>query len=53
MVVVDGWGYAWRGVDGSLMVDAGASLAACVLLTFFLLRRRRNKSRGNAAHPVS
>jgi PAT family beta-lactamase induction signal transducer AmpG len=49
MVVVDGWGYAWRGVDGSLIVDACASLAACLLLTIFLLRRRRSKSRGNSA----
>ena len=44
MVVVDGWGYAWRGVDGSLLVDAGASLAACGLLTLLLgylsMRRR-------------
>jgi PAT family beta-lactamase induction signal transducer AmpG len=37
MVVVDGWGYAWRGVSGSLMVDAGAGLAACLLLTFLLI----------------
>ena len=44
MVVVDGWGYAWRGVAGSLMVDAGASLAACsllVLLLGYLSMRRR------------
>ncbi len=44
MVVVDGWGYAWRGVEGSLLVDAGASLAACSLLTLLLgylsMRRR-------------
>jgi len=42
--VVDGWGYAWRGVAGSLMVDAGASLAACsllVLLLGYLSMRRR------------
>jgi len=44
MVVVDGWGYAWRGVEGSLLVDAGAGLAACGLLTLLLgylsMRRR-------------
>ena len=44
MVLVDGWGYAWRGVDGSLLIDAGASLAACGLLTLLLrylsVRRR-------------
>jgi MFS transporter, PAT family, beta-lactamase induction signal transducer AmpG len=36
MVVVDGWGYTWRGVDGSLLVDAGASLATCGLLILLL-----------------
>jgi PAT family beta-lactamase induction signal transducer AmpG len=43
MVVVDGWGYAWRGVEGSLLADAGASLAACALLALLLayLSRRR------------
>jgi PAT family beta-lactamase induction signal transducer AmpG len=44
MVVVDGWGYAWRGVDGALFVDAGAALAACALLALLLgylsMRRR-------------
>ena len=44
MVVVDGWGYAWRGVAGSLIVDAGAGLAACAVLTLLLgywsMRRR-------------
>jgi MFS transporter, PAT family, beta-lactamase induction signal transducer AmpG len=39
MVIVDGWGYAWRGVDGSLLIDAGASLAACVLLAMVLMRK--------------
>jgi hypothetical protein len=44
MVVLDGWGYAWRGVEGSLLVDAGASLAACgllILLLRYLSKRRR------------
>lgn len=36
MVYVDGRGYAWRGVDGSLLVDAGASLVACGLITLLL-----------------
>jgi MFS transporter, PAT family, beta-lactamase induction signal transducer AmpG len=46
MVLVDGRGYAWRGVDGSLLVDAGASLAACGLLTLllgYLSMRRRGR----------
>lgn len=38
MLVVDGWGYAWRGVAGSYVVDAGASLLACLLLSLLLLR---------------
>jgi PAT family beta-lactamase induction signal transducer AmpG len=36
MVIVDGWGYVWRGVEGSLLVDAGLSLAACGFLTLLL-----------------
>jgi MFS transporter, PAT family, beta-lactamase induction signal transducer AmpG len=32
MLVVDGWGYTWRGVAGSYIVDAGLSLSAIVLL---------------------
>ncbi|HEY2808937.1 MAG TPA: MFS transporter [Steroidobacteraceae bacterium] len=36
MVLVDGRSYAWLGVDGSFLVDAGASLAACGLLTLLL-----------------
>ena len=49
MVVVDGWGYAWRGVGGSLLVDAGAGLAACsllVLLLRYLAMRRRAATDG-------
>jgi PAT family beta-lactamase induction signal transducer AmpG len=44
MVVLDGRGYAWHGVAGSLLFDAGASLAACGflgLLLRYLSRRRR------------
>jgi PAT family beta-lactamase induction signal transducer AmpG len=40
MLVVDGWGYAWRGVAGSYVVDAGASLSACLLLGLLLLHVR-------------
>ncbi len=48
MVVIDGWGYAWRGVEGSLLVDAGAGLAACALLALllgYLWRRARKPDR--------
>jgi MFS transporter, PAT family, beta-lactamase induction signal transducer AmpG len=43
MVVVDGWGYAWRGVAGSYATDAAVSLAASLLLATLLvwLSRRR------------
>ena len=44
MVVVDGWGYAWRGVAGSYATDAAVSLAASLLLATLLIwvsRRRR------------
>jgi MFS transporter, PAT family, beta-lactamase induction signal transducer AmpG len=48
MVIVDGWGYAWRGVDGSLLVDAGASLAACGLLALLLGYLSLRRLRGTA-----
>lgn len=43
MLVVDGWGYAWRGVAGGYAMDAVLSLAAAVLLAVLLmwLSRRR------------
>jgi MFS transporter, PAT family, beta-lactamase induction signal transducer AmpG len=44
MVVVDGWGYAWRGVAGSYATDATVSLAASLLLATLLIwvsRRRK------------
>jgi MFS transporter, PAT family, beta-lactamase induction signal transducer AmpG len=41
MVVVDGWGYAWRGVAGSLLADACASLAACLVLAIAWVQLRR------------
>jgi MFS transporter, PAT family, beta-lactamase induction signal transducer AmpG len=55
MVVVDGWGYAWRGIQGSLIVDAGASLAACALLALllgYLSMRRRAAAEGGASSPA-
>jgi PAT family beta-lactamase induction signal transducer AmpG len=45
MVVVDGWGYAWRGVAGSYATDALVSLAASlVLATLLVLVSRRRKA---------
>jgi MFS transporter, PAT family, beta-lactamase induction signal transducer AmpG len=32
MQLIDGRGYSWRGVPGSFVVDAGISIAACLLL---------------------
>ncbi|MBS0389147.1 MAG: MFS transporter, partial [Proteobacteria bacterium] len=43
MIVVDGWGHAWRGVAGSLVVDAAASLLACTLLGVLLMHLARSK----------
>lgn len=43
MLVVDGWGYAWRGVAGSYVVDACASLVACFLLGLLLAKLSRRK----------
>ncbi len=42
MIVVDGWGHAWHGVNGSLTVDAIASLVACSLLAIVLLTLARS-----------
>ena len=47
MLVVDGWGYAWRGVAGSYIADASLSVAACLLLAAILAWL----SRGQPAHP--
>lgn len=44
MVVVDGWGYAWRGVAGSYATDAAVSVVASLLLVTLLIwvsRRRK------------
>jgi hypothetical protein len=40
MIIVDGWGHAWRGVSGSYVFDACASLAACALLAMLLMKIR-------------
>jgi hypothetical protein len=36
MLIVDGWGYSWRGVAGSYATDASVSLIAGLLLAMFL-----------------
>jgi PAT family beta-lactamase induction signal transducer AmpG len=48
MLLVDGWGYSWRGVTGSYLADGTVSLLACLLLTTYLLLSRRRASGGSA-----
>lgn len=43
MLIVDGWGYAWRRIDGAFLVDAGLGMSAC-LLVGLLLPASRGKS---------
>jgi len=50
MVIVDGRGYGWRGVNGSLLVDAGLGVLACVLLTV-LLRYVSSRNKAAIASP--
>ncbi len=38
MQALDGQGFAWRGVSGSFLMDAGVSMAACVLVLVPVLR---------------
>lgn len=51
MIAVDGQAYAWRGVAGSFIADAGLGIASCVLLAL-MLRLVRPKP-GIAASPES
>jgi PAT family beta-lactamase induction signal transducer AmpG len=46
MLVVDGWGYSWRGVAGSYVTDAMVSLVACLLLGVFLIGLSRRARAG-------
>ncbi len=41
MGFADGWGYTWRGWTGSVMVDAGVSLAVCGVLWVWLVGVRQ------------
>ncbi len=43
MLLLDGWGFAWHGVAGSYVVDAGTSLGACTLLAAGLLWLSRQR----------
>jgi len=36
MIAVDGHAYAWHGVAGSFIADAGPGIASCLLLTLVL-----------------
>lgn len=45
MVAVDGHAYAWHGLAGSFIADAGLGIASCLLL-FGLLRLTRNRAPG-------
>jgi PAT family beta-lactamase induction signal transducer AmpG len=49
MLVVDGWGYAWRGVAGSYALDAGVSLTACAVLWALLIWLVRRQSSPRSA----
>ncbi|MGH8113726.1 MAG: MFS transporter [Rhodanobacteraceae bacterium] len=42
MIAVDGHAYAWHGVAGSFIADAGLGIASCLLLAL-VLRRMRSK----------
>jgi PAT family beta-lactamase induction signal transducer AmpG len=53
MLLVDGWGYGYRGVTGSFVADAGCALLSALLLTVLLVwltpsDRRRAPSTGLA-----
>jgi MFS transporter, PAT family, beta-lactamase induction signal transducer AmpG len=41
MLLVDGWGYNWRGITGSYVADGAVSLLACLVLAAYLFLKRR------------
>jgi PAT family beta-lactamase induction signal transducer AmpG len=54
MLIVDGWGHAWRGVTGSYLIDAAVSLSASALLAMMLLAlSRRQRARGVLAQSTT
>ena len=48
MLFVDGAGYEWRGVAGSLLADAAVSFLACIVLAALLRRLSHSRARGAA-----
>jgi PAT family beta-lactamase induction signal transducer AmpG len=52
MLIVDGWGYAWRGVAGSYVADASLSVATCLLLAAILAWLSRRQSAEPAGQPA-
>ncbi|HMD28486.1 MAG TPA: MFS transporter [Steroidobacteraceae bacterium] len=52
MLFVDGSGYAWNGVAGGYVADAGVSLLACLLLAALLIAYTRRKSGAGAFRAV-
>jgi MFS transporter, PAT family, beta-lactamase induction signal transducer AmpG len=52
MLFVDGAGYAWNGVVGGYVADAGISLLACLLLAALLIGYTRGKSGTTAFRAV-
>ena len=54
MLVIDGWGYGWRGVGGSYIVDAALSLCAIAILAAalgWMGREKRKRRRRPAKSP--
>ncbi|HEX7340806.1 MAG TPA: MFS transporter [Rhodanobacteraceae bacterium] len=52
MVAVDGHAYAWHGLAGSFMIDAGLGIISCALLTLMLLWLRTKKPKTKALPAV-
>ncbi|HEU0276387.1 MAG TPA: hypothetical protein VFQ95_00990 [Rhodanobacteraceae bacterium] len=52
MIAVDGHGYAWHGVAGALITDAGLGIASCLLLALMLLWLRSKPKSAALPEPV-
>lgn len=53
MLIVDGWGHAWRGVTGSYLIDAAVSLSASAVLALLLLAMSRRQRAGLLAQSTT